>query len=271
MNPILFDFGFIQLRYYGLMYAIGILFVIHLVKRDVIRLKINLTEDDIFTMAIVTFLGGILGARAYYVVFNWHYYFVAPPHWYEFIAIWHGGLAIHGGLITGPIALLSYCKRKQLHFPTIADMISPGLILAQAIGRIGNLMNGDAHGYPTTMPWGLVFKYGPAAQEFPGKPLHPVMLYESALNLTAFFILFSIRKKGFRPGFVTASYIIAYSVIRFFVSFFRADDLYFIGLRAPHLISIVGLLLGLALIWKGKLYQKTPALQQSNSPRSSKK
>ena len=264
MNPILLDLGFIQFRYYGLMYAIGIILVIQLVKRDAPYFNIKITEDDIFTLTIATFMGGIIGARLYYVFFNWNYYFVNPPVWYEFIAVWHGGLAIHGGLIGGPLALLLYCKRKKLSFIRMADIISPGLILGQAIGRIGNLMNGDAHGYPTDMPWGIVFKYGPASHEFPGKALHPVMLYESFLNLIAFTLLFMTRRKGFKPGFITACYIIAYSIIRYFVSFFRADDLYFFGVRAPHLISIFGLVLGLGLIYFGTLYKKVPLAKTTN-------
>lgn len=257
MDPILLELGPLQLRYYGLMYAIGLLLTVKIMEREVVRTGIKMKKDDVFTMIVLIFTGGIIGARAYYVAFNLDYYFGPRVPWYEFTAVWHGGLAIHGGVLAGALSLWIYAKKKDLSFLQLADIGMPPVILAQAIGRIGNLMNGDAHGYPTDMPWGIVFKYGPASQEFPGQALHPVMIYESILNLAAFLILFFvIRKRGYKHGFVAASYVIAYSVIRFIVSFYRADDLYMFGLRAPHIISIIGLLIGLGMIITMKLYNK---------------
>ena len=267
MNPILFDFGvihsnlgFLQIRYYGLMYAIGVLLSIHLIKKGVKEAKIKLTEDEVFGMCLLTFFCGVIGGRAYYVLFNLDKYFNAYTPWYECLAIWHGGLAIHGAIIGAPLSGYFYCKWKKIGFLRITDICAPPVILAQAIGRIGNLMNGDAHGYPTDLPWGIVFKYGPAAHEFPGQALHPVMLYECFLNLVAFFLLYSLRNKGFKPGFISAWYLIAYSINRLAVTFLRADDLYIdilsFKMRAPQAISIFGILFAFGWILLFRLYQK---------------
>jgi len=255
VHPILFEIGSFQLRYYGLMYALGILAVYLLGQRDLAWAKVGVDNDGLFNLIIYTFVGAIVGARVYYVLFNLDYYRSQDLPWWEFVALWHGGLAIHGGLITGPLTLYLVSQYQKLPFARLADLFAPYLLLAQAIGRIGNLMNGDAHGVPTDLPWGIVFHYGPASREFPGIALHPVMLYEMVLNLIGFGLLYSIRKKGLKPGFVTAAYMIAYGVIRFVVSFFRADDLYFWGIRAPHVASILLVGLGLGLIFGLKLHK----------------
>ena len=120
MHPVLFTIGPIQIRYYGLMYVFFILVGIFLIKKEVKRKEIPLTEDDVINMVMFLVLMGILGARIYYVVFNWDYY---GSHLLEIPAVWHGGLAIHGGLIGGVIAGLYFCKKRNLSFLELADTI----------------------------------------------------------------------------------------------------------------------------------------------------
>ncbi|OGG93130.1 MAG: prolipoprotein diacylglyceryl transferase [Candidatus Lambdaproteobacteria bacterium RIFOXYD2_FULL_50_16] len=259
MNPVFLEIGSLQIRYYGLMYAMGILAAYFLIKRDLSWAKAQVDADEMFNLIIYTFLGAILGARAYYVLFNLDYYFGEKVPWYEFVAVWHGGLAIHGGLVTGPLTLFLVCHFRKYPFGRISDLFAPTLLLAQALGRVGNFMNGDAHGIPTDLAWGVVFPYGPAAHEFPGIPLHPVMFYEAILDVLGFALLYSIRKKHFRPGFISALYVVIYGVIRFVASFFRADDLYFMGLRAPHVVSILGIIGALAVILVLRLFEQEKA------------
>jgi phosphatidylglycerol:prolipoprotein diacylglycerol transferase len=199
-------------------------------------------------------LGGIIGARLYYVAFNWSYYGKNPS---EIPAIWHGGLAIHGGLIGGVLIGIWFVRRHRVSFWPLADAAAPLVILGQAFGRIGNFMNGDAHGTPTTMPWGIVFPPGSiAGREFGPVPLHPVMLYEMGLNFLAFVFLWSIRKRPWGDGFIFCLYLILYSVIRFIVSFFRADDLYLGSLRAPHVVSVLMFILVGAYVIKNRLWKQ---------------
>ena len=133
----------------------------------------------------------------------------------------------------------------------------PALILGQAFGRFGNFMNGDAHGVPTTLPWGMVFSPESAAgRQFPGIPIHPVMLYELLLNVSIFLLIwFVLRKKEHGHGFIFASYVAMYSVIRCFVESFRADSLMFGEWRAAQIVSISLFLIALAVIIQKKLWK----------------
>jgi phosphatidylglycerol---prolipoprotein diacylglyceryl transferase len=247
MKPILWQLGPFTLRYYGLMYALALLAAIFLIRSDLRHKKVLFDEDQLLNTITLTFLAGIIGARIYYVLFNLDYYLAYPS---EILAVWHGGLAIHGGIIAGFIC--GYLLARKYRFPvwSLADSGSLAVILGQAIGRWGNFFNGDAYGLPTKQPWGIIFPPdSPAGSQFPGIPTHPVMIYESLLNLLAFALLFYLsRKKKLPDGSIFALYLCAYAVVRFGVSFFRADDLMIGIFRAPHLISLFGLLLGLYLL-----------------------
>ncbi|HEY5594336.1 MAG TPA: prolipoprotein diacylglyceryl transferase [Nitrospiria bacterium] len=254
MHPDLIQFGPITIRFYGLMYFIAAMVGGWLLGKEVRRKGIPLSSDDSWNLIMYCLLSGIIGARIYYVAFNWSYYGSNPS---EIPAIWHGGLAIHGGLIGGVLIGFWFVRRHQVSFWQLADAGAPSMILGQAFGRFGNFMNGDAHGTPTTMPWGIVFPpTSIAGREFGPVPLHPVMLYELGLNALAFAFLWSIRKRPWGDGFIFCLYLIFYSVIRFIVSFFRADDLYLGSLRAPHVVSVLMFIFVGAYVIKKRLWVK---------------
>lgn len=236
------------------MYVVAIVVGYFLVKSEVRRKEMNLTPDDVMNLIFWIVLGGIIGARIYYVVFNWDLYW---PDWKEMAAIWHGGLAIHGGILGGFLGGFIYCRTKGVPFLKGADVVAPALILGQGFGRLGNFMNGDAHGLPTEMPWGIVFPPGSiAGEQFPHMPLHPTMLYEMGINLAIFFFLWSIRKRPAKDGFIISLYLILYSAGRFVVSFFRADSLMIGELRAAHLISVVIIAIVIPLLIKERLWSR---------------
>ncbi|MBI5468657.1 MAG: prolipoprotein diacylglyceryl transferase [Deltaproteobacteria bacterium] len=254
MHPILFKYGPIEIRYYGLMYVIGILFASYLIKKEVKRKGIGMTEDDVMNFIIWTVVGGVVGARLYYVVFNLGYYLSNPS---EIPAVWHGGLAIHGGLLGGSLVAWAYLKKRSVLFWRMADAVAPAIILGQTFGRFGNFMNGDAHGRPTTMPWGIVFPADSiAGTEFPNTPLHPTMLYELAINFSIFCLLWlKLRKKEHGDGYIFAVYIVLYSMGRFVVEYFRADSLMLGPLRVAQLVSLsiavaVGVLIFSKRLWE---------------------
>lgn len=253
MYPVLFDFGPVQIRFYGLMYVVAIVVGVYLVRKEVGRKGISLTDDDVMGFIIWTVVCGVLGARVYYVAFNLGYYLAFPK---EIPAIWHGGLAIHGGLLGGFAFALIYLRRKKIPFWTMADAVAPTMILGQAFGRFGNFMNGDAHGTPTDMPWGVVFPPGSiAGTEFPGIPIHPTMLYEMIINTGIFLLLWFVFKKwAHKPGFVFALYIAMYSLGRLFVEQFRADSLMLGDLRAAQVVSAALIVTALAVIIRKKLW-----------------
>jgi phosphatidylglycerol:prolipoprotein diacylglycerol transferase len=255
MHPILFQLGPFQIRFYGLMYAIGITCGLYLIRREVRRKHVQLSDDDIINFVMLTVIGGILGARLYYVIFNWDFY---GKNLAEIVKVWHGGLAIHGGIIGGTLMGWWFTHRHQLSFWKMADIAAPSIILGQAFGRFGNFMNGDAHGLPTSMPWGIVFPpTSIAGRQFPGTPLHPTMLYELLINMGISLLLWKIRTRPWKDGFLFCVYLILYSVGRFIVSFFRADDLMFGPFRMPHLISIFIIVATSLFIVTRRLWEQT--------------
>ncbi len=253
MHPILFEIGPIQIRYYGLMYAIGITCGLFIIRHEVRRKQIELSDDDVVNFVILPVVGGIIGARLYYVIFNWQHY--SQDLW-EILKVWHGGLAIHGGLIGGVLVGWWLTRRRHIPFWRMADVVAPALILAQTFGRFGNFMNGDAHGIPTDMPWGLVFPpTSIAGYEYPGIPLHPTMLYEMGSNGCIFLLLWKLRKYPAKDGLVACMYLILYSIGRFIVSFFRADSLMLGPFRMAHIMSLVMIAVGGGIILRGRLWQ----------------
>ncbi|MGX6592657.1 prolipoprotein diacylglyceryl transferase [Cetobacterium ceti] len=280
MHPIFLQIGNFKIGYYGLCYAISFFIGIELAKRY--GAKKGLSKEIIEDYAFVAMISGLLGGRLYYVLFNYHYYFSHPQ---DIIAVWKGGMAIHGGIIGGLIGTFIYGKKKKINPFLLGDIAAGPLILGQTIGRFGNLANGEIQGVPTftpfsviftlkpkfyqwyayynslspfdkmkykeLVPWGLVFpNSSPAGMEFPNLPLHPAMLYEAGLNFLGFlFIWFFLKNRNYATGTVWWSYIIIYSIIRFFVSFFRAEDLMIWGLRAPHVMSIILIVISSFIIY----------------------
>lgn len=166
------------------------------------------------------------------------------------LAIWHGGLAIHGAVLGGLVVSILYTRQQKINLTAFLDTLSPPLILGQAIGRIGCFLNGDAHGYPTRMPWGLVYSpESPAGQMFPGQPLHPTQLYELILNLVIFGILWKIRTRLKIDGQLFVIYMMLYSAGRILVEHFSADRLPYLGnISTAQSIGIIGIFLGVILM-----------------------
>jgi len=291
MHPILVKLGPITIHYYGLMYVIAITLGLVLIIKEVRRKGLTagrgpgktsetclpclpvrvrtqtgerdrqassdataLSVEDLFDLLLWTIPAAIVGARIYYIAFQWGYY---SRHPLDMIKVWEGGLAIHGGVIAGAIAIYLFCRVKKTAFWALTDAIAPSLILGQAIGRIGNLMNGDAYGLPTTLPWGIHFPPdSPAGQAYPGLATHPSMIYEMILNLLIFVYLWRIRRKGYRDGFSTAMYFILYSLGRSLVSLSRGDSLWLGPIRAAHVLSAI-LIIGFTvfILWR-RLYER---------------
>lgn len=235
MHPNLIEIGPIVIRFYGLMYLVAFLVGGWLLGKEIRRKGLAISDDDRWSFLTLALFAGILGARVYYVAFNWKYYGENPI---EIPAIWHGGLAIHGGLIGGMLAGWWWVTKHKIPFWKLADAGAPSIILGQAFGRFGNFMNGEVHGHPTDLPWGIVFPpNSPAGQQYPGIPVHPAMLYELAINVGIFVVLWRLRTRPARDGFLFLLYLILYAIGRSFVSTLRAEDLMLGPFRAPHVMS----------------------------------
>ena len=174
--------------------------------------RVGIESESILDLAIWMLPIGIVGARAYYVLFNSSIY----HSFYDVINIRNGGLAIHGGLIAGLIVLLIICSKKKINPLDMADLVIPSVALAQSIGRWGNYFNSEAHGGPTDLPWGIMVD---------GVKVHPTFLYESIWCFILFFVLsYFFYNRKFK-GQVVCLYGMLYSVERFFVEGLRTDSL----------------------------------------------
>ncbi|WP_270838954.1 prolipoprotein diacylglyceryl transferase [Peptacetobacter hiranonis] len=234
MDRVAFTIFGIDVMWYGVLIATGMLIGIALAVREAKR--VGISEDDVLNIAIIAIPVAIICARLYYVIFSWDYYSQNPG---EIFNIRGGGLAIHGGLIGGILTGFIYAKVKKLDFFKTADAVMVGMPLAQAIGRWGNFINGEAHGGPTSLPWGIMVD---------GVKVHPTFLYESIWDFGIFlFIMFYMRKKKTYEGEVIVSYITLYSIGRFFIEGLRTDSLMFGPIRMAQFVSLVGVVGGLIL------------------------
>ena len=229
IDPVAFTLGPITVRWYGLLIATAML--IAAVGGCRAMRKAGIDEDDFLTIFMVTIVVAILGARAYYVLFELPYYLQHPG---EIIAIWHGGLAVHGGLIAGVLAIYFGCKHYRISFWQFVDIVAPFMILGQAIGRWGNFFNQEAYGYevdPSAVPW---------AMWIDGAYRHPTFLYESIWDLLVFFVLLWLgRQLWVRRGEIALSYLMLYSMGRVVVEGFRTDSLMLGPLRMAQVMSLV--------------------------------
>ena len=244
MNPVAFEIFGQPIRWYGIIIASGVLvafFVSYLLAK-----KKELDFDIIIDGFLWSFPFAIIGARLYYVIFEYKNY----HSFIDIINIRNGGLAIHGGLIGGLVVAYIFTKIKKINFFEYIDVIMPGVILAQAIGRWGNFMNQEAHGGPVSQEF--ISKFPQFIQDgmlINGTYYHPTFLYESVWNLIVFAILiFILYKKKKQHGIVIGSYLILYSLGTFFIEALRTDSLMFFGLRVAQIISLLGIVIGIILI-----------------------
>lgn len=252
MNPVAFEIFGLSIRWYGIIIASGVLMAFlssyFLAKRK------ELDFDLIIDGFLWSFPFAIIGARLYYVAFEFENY---NSIW-EIINTRQGGMAIHGGLIGGLLVAFIFTRYRKVNFFEYIDVIMPGVILAQAIGRWGNFMNKEAHGGPVTEEF--ISKFPEFIQNgmlINGTYYHPTFLYESLWNILVFAILiYILNKKKNEHGIVIGSYMILYSIGRFFIEGLRTDSLMFFGLRTAQIISLVGILAGATLIFWAKKKNK---------------
>jgi len=246
IDPVLFNIGPFQIRYYGIIFLIGFIIAYFLIVYLAKERKIKLKKGDVVDFLFYVLIGLIVGSRIFYVIFyNLNFYLTNPLY---IFALWHGGLSFHGGLIGAVIVAFIFCKKKKIGFYEIADIVVIPLALGLALGRIGNFLNSELVGRVTNVPWAVKFK------EYEGFR-HPSQLYESLKNFFIFFVLWFIRNKKLKKGFLFWLFVIMYSLLRFFIEFFRAPDLqlgFIFGITMGQLLSIIMFFVGIYFIAKLK-------------------
>ncbi len=268
-GPILIEVGPFAVRWYGLLIATAVLIGVSLSQYLAKRRRIN--PDLLGDLVVWLVIAAIPAARLYYVLFEWSEYAQNPE---RIIAIWQGGIAIHGAILGGTIAALIFARIKQISFWQLADLVAPSLILGQAIGRWGNFFNSEAFGRPTNLPWKLFIppdRRPLGYQNF--AYFHPTFLYESLWNLMVFGLLLTLFFRGLKAqprlkvGTLFLVYLVAYSLGRFWIEGLRTDSLMLGPLRIAQVVSLGGISLGLAglawlYIYKRSLPDVAPPVQQ---------
>ncbi len=238
----------INITFYSLFILLGVIVAYIVITLEGKKQNINnkFLDDTIF----YGLLSGILGARIYYVLFNLDYYL---SNLNEIYKIWHGGLAIHGGIIAGALFVFLYCKKNKVSFIRMTDIILPGVLIAQAIGRWGNFFNMEAYGMMVSK--GLLQKllipgFIINGMHIDGNYYLPTFYIESIFCLIGFILIIILRKKIKRTGFVTSFYLIWYGVLRLIIEYFRTDSLMIGTLKMAMIISIISAILGIVLMFK---------------------
>lgn len=263
-GPLVFQLGPFALRWYGLLIAVAVLLGLTLATR--LGRARSIEPGLIADLLPVLVLGAVIGARLYYVALEWRQY---SGNWLDAIAIWRGGIAIHGALLGGTLTTLLFCRWRRQPFWPLLDVLVPAVALGQAIGRWGNFFNSEAFGRPTDLPWKLAIPVAQRPVDFLDQAhFHPTFLYESVWNLGVCILLLVLFRQASRgriellPGALSCVYLMAYSSGRVWIEGLRLDPLCLLasppfcegGLRMAQLVSLLLIGLGGAGLWR--LYRR---------------
>ena len=212
-----------------------------------------------YPLALWGVIGGIIGARLVHVIDYWSFYWANPG---TILAFWAGGLAIWGGILGGTLAAVIFARISGFPLAGYTDQAAPGLILAQAIGRIGDIINGEHISTTTNLPWGVVYTH-PNSPGYGLLPVHPAVAYELLMDLFILGILWKLRGRTRPDGSLFLIYLSLYSAGRFFLSFLRLDSsTIFLSLSQPQWISILVLAVTIPLlVWQKVSHQGQTELE----------
>ncbi|MFS1663225.1 prolipoprotein diacylglyceryl transferase [Streptococcus sp. zg-JUN1979] len=244
INPIAIQLGPFAIHWYAVCIVTGAILAVYLSIRE--GKKHGISQDDILDFILIAFPLAIVGARLYYVAFEWSYY---SKHLSEIIAVWNGGIAIYGGLLSGALVLMIFSYYRMINPINFLDVIAPSVMLAQAIGRWGNFINQEAYGKAVDN-----LDYLPAfirqQMYIDGSYRVPTFLYESLWNLLGFVIIVWLRQRPrlLKQGEILAFYLIWYGSGRFVIEGMRTDSLYFMGLRVSQWLSLLLVVVGLVFV-----------------------
>lgn len=262
MNPIAFSIGDIDIYWYSLFILIGFGLGFFIAYRESFRHK-SIDSNKLFDYFFYLIPIVIIGARIYYVAFEWNIYRLNPI---EALKIWNGGLAIHGGIIAGIIYTIIYTKINKINIYRFMDMVVPSLALGQAIGRWGNFFNSEAYGPITTyekLKSLNIPKFIIDGMNINGFYHHPTFLYESLTCLIIFIVLFLLRKyyKNLKVGILVGLYFIIYGIERFYVERLRTDSLMLGDFKIAQIVSIIMIIAGIIFIIVS-LYKRIPYIEE---------
>ena len=244
LDPIIFSIGHFALRWYSLILLIAIGIGVWLTAREAERKGFK--KEDIYDIAIWIIFGGLIGARLFHVLDHWSDEYAMNP--IRVFYIWEGGLAIWGAIVGGLISGALIAWRRGWRFSKLLDAAAPGLVLAQAIGRIACVITGDAMGKPTNGPIGFAYTSPNALVPKLGVYYTPMPVYELVVNLGMFAILWQLRKRDWLDGKLFLIYLTLYSLERFFLAFTSSYRIMAFGLTQSQIVAVFGFIIALALL-----------------------
>jgi len=228
LNPTILNLGPLEIRWYGLVYALGFIITIWILQKY--KSKLSISKDDIWDLLFYLILGVIVGSRVFMILWEPSYYL---SNFTNIFKIWQGGMSFHGGFTGAVIAGWIYCKKKQIDFWKLADLIAFPAIFALALGRIANFINGELVGRTWNGSWCVIFP------DYDNVCRHPSTIYAAGERFLIFgWLLFLNFWKEFKPGFIFWNFVFFEGLGRIIVDFYRENAL-FLGFSLGQWLSLL--------------------------------
>ena len=245
IDPVIFQIGGFELRWYSVAIILAVVAAIVIAAREGKRK--GLTVEFVYSVAPWVLIAGLIGARLFHVIDQWEYYAGNPLHIFQ---VQQGGLAIWGGLFMGGLAAITYARIRRVPIGRLVDTMVPALLAAQIIGRFGCIVNGDAYGGATSLPWGFIYAHPNALipSALFGVPTHPYPVYEILWNGATLLALLKLRHSFTKDGLLFFSYLSLYSLGRFALTFVRQENALFWQLQQAQVIAIAAMVVSVAVI-----------------------
>ena len=252
INPNLIDSGSFVLSWHGLLTFVAVALAVVLVARW--GRREGIIADTVYSVAVWAVLGGIVGARLVHVIDRWDFY---GDNLSQVYAVWQGGIAIYGAIIGGFLGGATYVwinhhfgRLKALSVGHLADITAPAILIAQAVGRIGDIINGEHIAKITDLPWGYIYSHplSPSNERYGLTASHPAVAYELLWDLAVLAVIWRLRGRLRPHGMLFAVYGMLYALGRFFIQFLRLDKEWFAGLQEAHVLSIIVLAVTVSLL-----------------------
>ena len=258
INPNIVKTSALVLSWHGAFSAIGILAVILWGRRQG-RLY-GISEEAVYGMSVWGVVGGVIGARALHVIDFWDVYSANPV---AILQVWTGGIALFGGILGATIGCSIYAWTNKLPLGRMLDLVAPGILLGQLVGRIGDIINGEHLAKAASLPWAFQYTH-PDSPAFGLAPMHPAIVYEMLWDAAVMLVVFRLIDRLRPDGMVFMAYLTLYSLGRFIIQFLRLDAVWFAGLQEAHLLALLLLALSVTVLaararWVAVAEQKTPA------------